>query len=234
VLQAITRRKGESFLKGNSTKAPREDIMTDAVFGGLRYFDPGLSGLALNWLLPDIVSAGSLVREVRLWAMRNRVEPDVLIDLQTQAGQPYRVIIEAKWLGNPITAAQLDDQWREFGPDSAGCEGNAHHVLLVQRRIRVEPTAYQDAPPELRQWRHLITWRDLAAAADRRKSTEGTPQLHLWMSDVVRVINLGEGKAFVGWSTTPPVEPPQSFFQSAFWLAPSLSLPVVSTYSFFR
>jgi hypothetical protein len=203
VLQAITRRKAESFLKGDSAKAPREDIMTDAVFGGLRYFDARTSGLALQWMMPGVISHGSSVREIRLWEMRNRVEPDVLIDMESAAGQPYRIIIEAKWLDNVLSAAQLDAQWREFGPGTVGCHGEVFHILLVQRRIRVELAAYQLAPDALRRRRHLITWRDLAAAAGHRKLIDGTPQIHLWMRDVIRVIDLGEGTAFTGWSVTP-------------------------------
>lgn len=217
MLLAITRKKAESFLKRDSAKVPREDIMTDAVFGGLRYFDGIQAGTALHWLMPDVVPTGSEVSEVRLWPKRESVEPDVVIDLISSVGEGFRVIIEAKWLDNVLTSGQLDAQWLVFGPGTPGAPEKVLHILLVQRRIRVAPEAYTAAPDEVRSVRHLMTWRDLSAAASKRNRSVGSEQVNTWISDVIRVIDLGDGRTFTGWSALPNVEPPGSFFLARFW-----------------
>lgn len=229
MLQAITRNKAEKFLKQNGTRIPREDLMTDVVFGGLRYFEPDQGGLALHWLIPDVVEFGSLLQEVRLWPRRNRVEPDVVIDLIVPNGQRRRLIVECKWLDFMLTAEQLEEQWSQFGPGAPDVEGDVHHVLIVQRKMRVEPEAFISAQPEVRAVRTLLLWRELAAAANGRLHSQGSLPLNRWISDVVRVVDAADERAFSGWRALPDMEvcPNNHFvFDSQFWNNPDLAIEI--------
>lgn len=226
MLQAITRNKAEKFLKQDGTRIPREDLMTDVVFGGLRYFEPDQAGLALHWMMPDVVEFGTLVREVRLWPRRNRVEPDVVIDLIAPNAQNLRLIVECKWLDFVLTAEQLEKQWVQFGPTAPDVEGEVRHVLVVQRKIRVEPEAFISAHPEVRAVRTLLLWRELAASANSRLASQGSLPLNKWISDVVRVVDAADERAFSGWRLLPSVEisPTDHFvFDCNFWSDPVLA-----------
>ncbi|NGP16542.1 hypothetical protein G5575_01530 [Devosia chinhatensis] len=201
--------------------------MTDIVFGGLRYFEPDQGGIAVNWLMPDVVEAGSLLKRVSLWPIRNRVEPDVVIDLARPDGMPLRLIVECKYEDFLLTAEQLEKQWRQFGPGSPGALGEVHHVLVVQRRLRVEPEAYAAAPPEVRSRRTLLLWRDLAAAANGRHRAHGGAPLNAWIDDVVQVLDAVDERAFIGWRSGPgpQVEVDKPFvFASRYWDDPRLTL----------
>lgn len=229
MLQAIVRNKAEKFLKQDGTRIPREDLMTDVVFGGLRYFEPDQGGIALHWLLPDVVPVGSLLREVKLWPRRRKVEPDVVIDILHPNSEPLRLIVECKWLDFMLTSEQLDKQWSEFGPGAPDATGAVHHVLVVQRKIRVEPEAFFSAPPEDRAVRTLLLWRDLAAAANGRLQSQGSASLNRWVNDMVRVLDAADERAFSGWPAATDVHAKVSdhyVFANRFWDEPELAIPV--------
>lgn len=229
MLQAITRNKAEKFLKQDGTRIPREDLMTDVVFGGLRYFEPDQAGLALHWMMPDVVPFGTLLREVRLWPRRNRIEPDAVIDLIVPNGQPRRLIVECKWLDFMLTAEQLEKQWSQFGPTAPDAEGDVHHVLIVQRKIRVEPEAFISARPEVRAVRTLLLWRELAASANSRLTSQGSLPLNRWISDVIHVVDAADERAFSGWRSLPEVDisPDDKFiFDCRFWNNPVLTTEI--------
>lgn len=234
MLQAMIRNKARSFLMGGSQRSPLEDLMTDVVFGGLRYFDEAQAGLALGWLIPDLVKPGATLNNLRLWPRLDDREPDVVIDLTRPDLSRMRLIVEAKWQKNRLTRKQLDDQWQRFGADSPGMQDwDVQHVILLQHASWLEDSAYLTAPRDLQLVRHVHTWAQLCGAARVRPRLAGEPELHRWIEDVIQVVMLHDRRPFSGWSDVLEVLTQVPFFSGRFWTDDDLRVSIADQIAFF-
>jgi hypothetical protein len=221
MLQATIKDKARNFFLKNGQRVPREDILTDCLFGGLRYLPPEKATIFLRWALGEVISSQHVVSEIKLWPKEECREPDAKVVLQSRNIEPITIIVEAKWGANRLTAAQLDDQWRIFGVPASG---SVFHLLLLEHRKRIAYLALEGAPLEIRRQRILVTWADIAARLVHRNLALGTTETNNLASDIAAVLQHSGQKLFKGWSKKEQVAPlePGPLFHSAqpWWQLP--------------
>ena len=206
MLQAIVKNKGRSFLLGGDQRRPVEDVMTDCVFGGLRYFDPATAGTLLRWLIGDVGGPDLRLTEVELWPRLRGVEPDAVLRGRLASGLHVQVIVECKWGTNPLTCEQVDRQRGTF-VDPRGAGGVSMHVFVVQHRSAVEDELLGRAASDPTGQR-LLTWRDVAASLAAGRARGGTAEARRWAADVVAVLGeVGERPFSGAWPTQPVAGP---------------------------
>ncbi|MBV1800501.1 hypothetical protein [Siccirubricoccus sp. G192] len=232
MLQAIAKKKINRFLE----RLP-EDIVTDAVFGGLRYLVPREAGLVLEWLFPapgfeQDALHGAEVLDAELWPpKRGGREPDALIRCRTANGVPLVIVVEAKWGGYTLDERQALDQWEHFVRPATEI-GEALHAIVVDRREVAEARLAGDEDElrhtgreaEVRSWRErrdVILWHDVARRLQRRPLGVGSEQLQRWVEDVLSVFRALGRHPFEGFHRTASAGPvrtpviPQVFYRRA-------------------
>ncbi len=184
MLQAIIQNKAHAFFSRHARR-PQEDIITSCVFGALRYMPPASGGALLSWLAPERAELQkAIVEDLELWPRRARVrpreiqrEPDALIHMTMQNGEPLRIIVEVKWESAVLGRHQARDQWQQFGVPS-GVQGKVIHLFIVKALADASATLAQETA-ELGKVRGstwsasqvLLSWFDVA----RRLRDETTP-----------------------------------------------------------
>ena len=197
MLQAIVKNKARGFLIEGRIKPPREDIITDCVFGGLKYFPGEIAGQVLHVIAPSVFPESTRLLSIQLWP-RGKCEPDALIKCVIEKNKTLTVIMEAKWAYNNLMSAQLDKQWLEFGLPAL-LDGDVKHLLIVEHRTNVEMAAVEETETQLKLVRHLITWHDIATNLRWLSIKIDSVGATCWINDVVSVLNSAGQKPFTGF-----------------------------------
>lgn len=234
MLQAIVKNKARYFLFKGFDKRPTEDIVTDCVFGGLRYLQPDDAGRVLSWLAPDRSALrDARVVSVDLWKRApDGCEPDALLKCVMADGSILTIIVEAKWQNYGLAKGQAIRQWRAVGEVCLRHGEEALHLFVVGSRSKAAMLADDDedldrlSETELRRgWqdrRDVLLWHDVAARLKRRPRT-GSEQLHRWAEDVVAVLQeLGE-RPFDGFRQSIDVPREITFTLPVFYSGPAVS-----------
>lgn len=240
MLQALVKNKARRFLLSSSDafpkKVPREDIITDCVFGGLRYFTPSERGVVLAWMMPSILEAADIkVKSVELWPREERCEPDAVLKCTSQGGEDVTLIVEAKWGKNVLRREQIDKQWDVFGiTNSPGTR--AIQVLLVEDRTQVEVSVL-DKCDGVRI--HLMTWSDIAVNIMLNKKYEDIGLgMKSWLDDVICLFLQAGIRPFRGFKEVPDImcfnTPPKIFYRPARFEWPSSAEIVVDNPVFWQ
>ena len=241
MLQAIARNKVNRFL--SSPDLP-EDVLTDCVFGGLRYLTPTDAGFVLSRVLSgDGASsfadrgrsplAGLEVLDAELWpARRGGREPDGLLLCRKADGGRLTVLLEAKWRRSALAERQAADQWEHFGMCELADGGDALHAFVVENRtaavraLESDEEGFRQAHGEaaLRVWRErrvVVVWHDVARRLRRDAAAAGSPQLRRWTADVLAVLRRlgkrpfdGLGGTLTARATARPTAKPLFFVRS--------------------
>lgn len=236
MLQAIARNKINRFL--SSPELP-EDVLTDCVFGGLRYLAPAEAGSVLACVLseepPSFVDLGRQrltgleVLDAELWpARKGGREPDGLLRCRTADGKLLAVLLEAKWRRSALAERQAADQWEHFGMCEFTNGGDALHAFVVENRraalraLEIDDEDFREAHGEeaLRIWRGkrvVVVWYDVAKRLRRNATARGSEQLLRWIEDVLAVLRRLGKRPFDGFQRTliagsVDVPSPGSFF----------------------
>lgn len=186
-------------------RVPREDIVTDCVFGGLRYLDHLSAACLVRWMLHHIVPKQYAMDRSELWPKEGNREPDAVLSFIAPDSPPITIIVESKWANNKLTSVQLADQWSLFGE---GKEGLVYHLLVVEYRKHVELAAYRGASVEDRARRILLTWEDIASRLTHRNKAEGGIQANRLADDIATTLKTFGQRPFMGWSDTAEIAPP--------------------------
>lgn len=222
MLQAIARNKINRFLSGPDLP---EDLLTDCVFGGLRYLAPAEAGSVLARVLSGDAMpavdrgrrplAGLEVLEAELWpARRGGREPDGLLRCRTPDGGTLVVLLEAKWRRSALAERQASDQWEHFGMgELAKGGGDALHAFVVENRAAALRALEKDddrfrkihGDAALGKWRDrrvLVVWQDVARRLRSAGAAPGSPQLRRWTADVLEVLRRLGKRPFDGFGRT--------------------------------
>ena len=196
MLQAIVRNKGRRFLLGGDQRRPVEDVMTDCVFGGLRYFDPQNAGTILAWLIGDVAMPDLRLTDVELWPRRQGVEPDAVLRGRLASGQLVQLLVECKWGANKLAREQVDRQ-RDAFVDPRGSGSVTLQVFVVQNRSAVDEDLISRVAADPTGHK-LLTWRDVAASLAAGRARGGSTEARRWAADVIAVLNEVGERPFSG------------------------------------
>lgn len=203
MLKSVVKNKSPEFFRKEEGRGrtPREDIATSTVLGYLDYLTEQSAVTVIRWMLDGVVKIpdGYLKSSVDLWPRRASCEPDAIIDLVCEGYAPIRILVEAKWGKNRLTADQLERQWRVFGQTEADRGTIVHHIAIVEHKSIQDRDAVSAAAPGTQ--RHLLTWRDIADNLVHRDKVEGHEPNAL-AKDIIAYLKREAGqRPFKGWSS---------------------------------
>jgi hypothetical protein len=196
-----------------------EDVITDCVFGALRYLPPRDAGTYLSWLVPHASLAdGIAVEDVQLWPPhQNGREPDALVRCRCLTGEVILVVVEVKWENYTLDRRQALDQWRGFVlAEPANVQGV--HAIFADRTDKALTRLEEDDEElgdfrELHRWRAsriVISWHDVARRILQCRRPGGSELLWRLADDVLKALRVLGRRPFDGFAQTltmPEVSP---------------------------
>lgn len=201
MLEAIRKNKAKNFLLGRDPpkKRPKEDLITDAVFGGLRYFDAADAATLLNLIFDQPQRDRNLPRfssidDVRLWHRWTNCEPDVIVTGKSADSTSIELIIEVKF-NDTLDAEQVEKQRKVFVSKAQTSPRNVFHVFVVRQAIDVERSVRVRSSGIVVLWQNIL--HGLLSSKAHTSTTLKTHQSN-WVDGVTEMLNFVLGPTFSG------------------------------------
>ena len=201
MLEAIRKNKAKHFLLGTTPpkKRPKEDLITDAVFGGLRYFDAADAATLLNFIFDQPQRDHKLPRfssidEVRLWYRWNNCEPDVIVTGKCSNSTSIELIIEVKFDDN-LDAEQVEKQRKVFVSRAQTPPRQVFHVFVVRQALDVERSVRVRSSGTVVLWQSIL--HGLISSKALTSTVLKTHQSN-WVDGVTELLKFILGPTFSG------------------------------------
>ncbi|MEG8200791.1 hypothetical protein SE916_01000 [Pseudomonas sp. 5FOS] len=189
MLHAITHNKSRVYERYLGHRDPgekrvsEEDEITALVMGPLAFLPAGAIGafwmaLAKKGKLGEFPEGPVTHAEMRFWPRKNRVEPDMLVELWWWT-EKWSLLIEFKWRAPLSGEDQLHKQWKNFLPPDE--QKRALHIFIApETSAGIEAKGREDI------WKgHLLlfSWYDVLNTLHELKSSELL--LRRWSEEVI-------------------------------------------------